>query len=163
MWWISVQDDLEYGSLPQSKETVKDFWSTEANSKVTMTSPLFWAPFFSLFYRLFVLPLANKPFFFLRFLSGLILVVTLFLPYFLTWSFLLTSFQYEYLCCNIMTCWKNPQVLQNCTALIGKRVWATCSKPVHLCNLSATETINGPRDLIRTTSSVWTKNVTAGI
>lgn len=123
------------------------------------SGPLFSACFIGSLFCLWPINL----FFFLRFLSGLILVVTLFLPYFLTWSFLLTSFQYEYLCCNIMTCWKNPQVLQNCTALIGKRVWATCSKPVHLCNLSATETINGPRDLIRTTSSVWTKNVTAGI
>lgn len=56
--------------------------------------------------------------------------------HFLAQSFLLTNFQYKYLCYNISS-WKNPQALQNWTDLIRKIVSAVCPKPMQLCNLSA--------------------------
>ena len=55
---------------------------------------------------------------------------------FLAQSFLLTNFQYKYLCYNISS-WKNPQALQNWTDLIRKIVSEVCPKPMQLCNLSA--------------------------
>ena len=142
-WLLSLvneiyQMNLEYGSLPQSILS-KVSGGTETNMKVSRTSPsfwfapIFWAPLFSMSFlgSLFCLwPINVCIPFWTYFGSHSIL------SHFLAQSFLLTNFQYKYLCYN-MSYWKNPQVLQNWADLIRKIVSAVCSKPTQLCNLSA--------------------------
>ena len=141
--------NLEYGSLPQNKETLKDFWGTEANLKVPMTSPLFWfaplGPPFSVSFigSLFCLWPINI---FLYSILDLLWLSLDFchisLHYLFYWQIFNTSF-------SAITWWvteKNPQVLQNCTELIRKIEFRQSAQNLYNFVIWAlTESINGPR------------------